>query len=249
MRTGRLFLPVQPKPGQGDPEVVEIRHGKAPPHPDASWNTWHDGESGNAKFVDVNALRIGPDNALWIVDRGSPGRGKAPVAGGVKLVRVDVATDKVARIYDLASMTTARSFVDDVRFNKGHAYLTDAGQPGVIVLDLATGKGRRVLDGDPSTIAQTTLIAEGRALTDPSGKPVVIHADQLKVSPDGRWFYYQPACGHMSRIETRYLDDAALPSSVLGSHVEHFAQTPSTGGAAMPLMVRSTSATSTKNVL
>lgn len=156
---GRLFLSVQPRPGKGDPQVIEIRDGKPIPYPSAAWNAWRQGDPGHAQFVGVNALRIGPDRALWVVDRGAPGLGKPLVAGGVKLVRIDVATNKVSRIYNLAAVTTSKSFVDDVRFNEGHAYLTDAGQPGLIVLDLVTGKGRRVLESDPSTIAQTKLIA------------------------------------------------------------------------------------------
>lgn len=70
-------------------------------------------------------------------------------------------------------------------------------------------------------------------MTDPSGKPVVINAYQLEVSPDGRWLYYQPACGRMARIETRYLDDASLPPADMSTHVEHFSETPSTGGTAI----------------
>jgi sugar lactone lactonase YvrE len=232
-RTGRTFLPVQPRAGKGDPQVVELREGQPVAYPDATWNEWKPGEDGANRFVGVNALRIGPDGALWIVDRGSPGIGKPAVPGGVKLVRIDITTNTVTRIYDLAGLTTAISFVDDVRFNGVNAYLTDAGQPGLIVLDLATGTGRRVLDGHPSTVAQTKLIAEGRELTDPSGKPVVIHADQLEVSPDGRWFYYQPSNGRMARIETRWLDDATLSASALASHVERFTDTPSTGGTAI----------------
>lgn len=231
--SGRTFLPVQPRPGKGDPQVAELLDGKAVAYPDATWNEWKQGDSGSNRFVGVNALRIGPDGALWVVDRGSPGIGKPAVAGGVKLVRVDIASNKVTRTYDLAGVTTPISFVDDVRFHGPNAYLTDAGQPGLIVLDLATGRGRRVLDDHPSTVAQTKLMAEGRELTDPAGKPVVIHADQLEISPDGKWFYYQPSNGRMARIETRWLDDASLPPAALAGHVERFADTPSTGGTAI----------------
>lgn len=230
---GRTFLPVQPRSGKGDPQVVELRDGRTIAYPDAAWNGWRPGQSGRNRFVGVNALRIGPDGALWVVDRGSPGIGKPAVADGVKLVRIDIASNEVTRIYDLAGVTTPISFVDDVRFHGPNAYLTDAGQPGLIVLDLATGRGRRVLDGHPSTVAQTKLMAEGRELTDPAGKPVVIHADQLEISPDGRWFYYQPSNGRMARIETRWLDDSSLSASALASHVERFAETPSTGGTAI----------------
>lgn len=231
--SGRTFLPVQPRAGTSDPQVAELRDGKPVAYPDATWNGWKPGDGGENRFVGVNALRIGPDGALWVVDRGSPGIGKPAVPGGVKLVRIDIATNAVTRVYDLAGVTTAISFVDDVRFHGPNAYLTDAGQPGLIVLDLATGKVRRALDDHPSTVAQTRLMAEGRELTDPSGKPVVIHADQLEVSPDGRWFYYQPSNGLMSRIETRWLDDASLPPAALAGKVERFANTPSTGGTAI----------------
>jgi sugar lactone lactonase YvrE len=60
-----------------------------------------------------------------------------------------------------------------------------------------------------------------------------VHADQLEVSADGRWLFYQPCSGPMSRIETRFLDDASLPEAQLESHVEAFADTPSTGGTAI----------------
>ena len=230
---GRLFLPVQPQePGSG-PQVVEVKEGKPVPFPDTHWNGWKPGMDGADRFVGVNAIRVGPDGALWVVDRGGPGIGKPLAPHGVKLVRVDLATNKVARIYDLGSVTQPWSFVDDVRLNGTHAYLTDAGDPGLIVLDLASGQGRRVLGGHPSTIAQTPLRAEGKDLRDAKGDPVNIHADQLEVSPDGHWFYYQPSNGRLARIETRYLDDATLADAELASHVERFADTPSTGGTAI----------------
>ncbi|MBB3173907.1 sugar lactone lactonase YvrE [Endobacter medicaginis] len=188
---------------------------------------------GADRFVGVNALRIGPDGDLWVVDRGGPGIGKPLAPHGPKLLRFDIASARLARSYDLGAVTLPWSFVDDVRFNGRRAYLTDAGDPGLIVLDLDSGRGRRVLQGHPSTVAQTPLVAEGRPLRDAKGDPVVIHADQLEISPDGRWFYYQPSNGRLSRIETRFLDDPALSDAELGRHVERFADTPSTGGTAI----------------
>lgn len=229
---GRRFVVVQPlKPGQ--PEVAEITSGTAVPYPNDDWNSWSDARDGFDRFVGVNSLRIGPDGALWIVDRGAPGIGKAIVAGGPKLVKIDLASNKIAKVYDLASVAQGKSFVDDVRFNGTHAYLTDAGRPAIIVLDLNTGRARRVLENHPSTIANRPLMAEGKRLVDPDGQPIVVHADQLEVSADGHWFFYQPCSGLMSRIETRYLDDSTIPADTLASHVERFADTPSTGGTAI----------------
>lgn len=230
---GRIFMPFQrQQPGTGM-EVGEIVDGQPRAFPDAAWNGWKEGMDARHAFVGVNALRVGPDGALWVVDKGAAAMGADTVPGGPKVVRIDLGTNQVSRVYDLGAVAGGKSFVDDIRFNGRRAYLTDAGRPGLIVLDLDTGEARRVLDRDPSTVAARPLVAEGKPLTDPNGKPVVIHADQLEVSPDGRWFYYQPCSGPMARIETRYLDDPALEDAALRGHVEPFADTGSTGGTAI----------------
>ena len=181
----------------------------------------------------VNALRIGPEGALWVVDTGAPGIGNPKLPHGPKIVKVDLATGQVARVYDLDTATNAKSFVDDIRFHGPLAYITDAGAPGVIILDLASGAIRRVLDDDPSATAQRPMTGDDHVMHGPDGKPIRIHADQLEVSPDGKFFFYQPASGPMSRIATRYLDDPKIDAKQLAKHVTTFAKTPSTGGTAI----------------
>ncbi|MBE7199634.1 MAG: hypothetical protein INR70_17775, partial [Parafilimonas terrae] len=120
------------------------------------------------------------------------------------------------------------------RFNGRHVYLTDAGKPAaILVLDLDTGQVRRVLNDVKSVTQLRPLMAEGRPLVDPKGKPVVVNADQLEVSPDGRYFYYQSCTGPFYRIETRWLDDPATPADEVSRHAELYADTPSTGGTAI----------------
>lgn len=227
---GRTFAPVQPAKF-GDPQVIEIRKGVPVAYPNEEWNAAKGPTL--TRFVGVNALRIGPDGALWIVDRGSTGIGKPQIPGAAKLVRIDLVTDKVSRTYSLAALVKPNSFVDDVRIVGRTAYLTDAGAPGIIVMDLDTGAGRRVLDDHPSTVSKAPLMAEGRELKDPDGNSIVVHADQLEISPDQKWLYYQPCSGGMSKIETRFLNDRTLTDVELASHVEFFAKTPSTGGTAI----------------
>lgn len=146
-KNGRLFSPFQRQQKDAGIELGEWKDGKPVAYPNAAWNAWKTGEDAAGAFVGVNAIRIGPDGALWVLDKGTDSFGASPLPGGPKLVRIDLATDTVARVYPLDAATTARSFVDDFRFNGTRVYLTDAGQPGLIVLDLATGKLRRVLDG------------------------------------------------------------------------------------------------------
>ena len=142
-------------------------------------------------------------------------------------------TNHVVKIYPLDAATNEKSYVDDLRFHGSTAYITDAGSPGVILLDLGTGATRRVLDDDPSTTAQRPLTGDDHVLRGSDGNPVKVHADQLEVSPDGRFFFYQPASGPMSRVATRYLDDPKLNSTQLAKHITTYSKTGSTGGTAI----------------
>lgn len=230
---GRVFVgfPQADRPGV-QVEALD-RQGHGTPYPDAAWNAGTAQGGVAHAFVLINSIRMGPDGALWLVDAGAPGLGKPAVPGAARLFRIDVGTNRITRIYDLSSVAGPKSFVDDVRFHGNLAYLTDAGQPGLIVLDLASGQARRVLDDVPSTTDTRPMFADGRLLVDKTGTQVRVHADQLELSPDGATLYYQPASGPMSRIATRWLDDASLTPAELASHVEPFADTPTTGGTAI----------------
>ena len=233
-KDGVTFITYVRKDKASGIEVGRLDGQTPEPFPDASWNGWAPGRDGYHVFVWANALRIGPDGMLWVVDAGAPGPGSPQVPGGAKAVRIDPKTGAVTGVYPMDGAVKPQSYVDDIRFNGDHAYLTDAGQPGgVIVLDLRSGQVRRVLNGDPSVTAQRPLTGEGHGLVGPGGKPVVINADQLEVSPDGRWFYYQPATGPFYRVETRYLDDPQETASDLHGRVQFWAQTGATGGTAM----------------
>lgn len=165
----------------------------------------------------------------------------APVIlpSGPKLISVNLTTNTVSRIYSMGNATLASSLLDDVRFNPstGFAYLTDAGVPGLIILNLATGATQRVLNHDISTTGAMPVSAEGKLLQNSAqGGFQYIYADQLEVSPEGKYLYYQPSNGGMYRIETRYLDQAFYNSSLastLSEYPEPYALTPSTGGTAI----------------
>ena len=226
---GRTFVPLSRLDGSDGPQVIEWVDGKPVPFPDAAWNAHFNDQGADQgadpanRFVGVTALRIGPRGSLWVVDSGAPGLTGPKLPRGPKVVRIDLATNRIARTYALDEVTKPKSRLDDIRFHGGLAYITDAGAPGVVILDLASGAARRVLDDDPSLTAQHVVV----------GAAVNIHADQLEVSPDGKFFYYQPASGPMSRVATRYLDNPKLSSPQLAKNITTFAKTGSTGGTAI----------------
>ncbi|GJE77395.1 SMP-30/gluconolactonase/LRE family protein [Methylorubrum suomiense] len=232
-KDGRLFSPFQRQQKDKGIQLGEWIDGKPQAYPDTAWNSWKTGDDPAKAFVGANAIRIGPDGDLWVVDKGAAELGGTPLPGGPKLVQIDLATNAVRKVHPLGGATTDKSFIDDFRFNGRKVYLTDAGQPGIIVLDLDDGSLRRVLDGHPSTVAQRPLTGENKVLLSEKEKPIAIHADQLEVSPDGKWFYYQACTGPLYRIETKWLDDKGASEQERGRHVALFAATVSTGGTAI----------------
>lgn len=232
---GRVFLLYARVDGSSGSTVVEWKNGTTAPYPNLEWNSYNASKDPSTHFVRINSQRIGPDGNLWIVDVGSPSFGEPVILPeGPKLVVIDVTTNEVSKVYPMGNVTLANSLLDDIRFNptSGKAYLTDAGVPALIVLDLASGVARRLLEDDISTRGSMPVSGEGKLMRGPDGGFQYIYADQLEVSPDARWFYYQPASGGMYRIETKYLDQAFYNSSLaslLEEYTEPYALTPSTG--------------------
>lgn len=237
---GRLFVLYARVDGSTGPQVVEYNRttNTQVPYPNAEWNNYTAGKDPATHLIRTNSQRIGPDGSLWIVDVGSPSFG-APVIfpNGTKLVKVDLTTNEVSRVYLLGDAVYSASLLDDVRFNGNYAYCTDAGVPGIIIVDLESGDTRRVLNNAVSTTASSPASAEGSLLHTPGGGFEYIHADQHEVSPDEQYYYYQPCSGYMSRIETKWLQSAfsntSLATGPLSDYVEPYAHTPSTGGTAI----------------
>jgi sugar lactone lactonase YvrE len=234
---GQVFVSGPHWAGSQGPAVARLdNEGRAVPYPDAAWNNWREGEDPGHAFVNVNSIHLDGKGSLWAVDTGSPDFGGNALPGGAKLVGIDLATAKVARIIPLGpDVVLPGSYVDDVRFHGDFAYSTDAGQPGIIVVDLKTGAKRRSLENIPATTAPADrpIVVDGETLKAPDGKPLRVQTDPMEVSPDGKWFYFGTLAGPWSRIETRWLDDFSASPETVASKVESWADIPPTGGTAM----------------
>ena len=223
--------------GNAGPAVAIVgKNGTLKPYPDASWNNWKPGSDPSHAFVSVNAIHEDAHGDLWIVDTGSPEFGGTPVENGAKVVHIDPRTDTVVRVYTFPKESIlAHSYVDDIRINGNHAYLTDAGEGAILVLDLDNGSVRRRFDGMAFARARAhdTIVIGGKVLASDDGQPLKVNADPLELSPDGRTFYFGPLSGPMSQIETRYLDDDSLDDAALAQHVSTWFDIPPVGGTAM----------------
>ncbi|MFT9160718.1 MAG: L-dopachrome tautomerase-related protein [Acetobacter sp.] len=237
LASGHVFVSSPRWTGFSGPAVGLLTKSRAiKAFPDADWNDWKPGQDATHRFVSVNALHVAPDGTLWVIDTGTPSFGGAPVSGGAKLVRIDPATGHVLRIYPLGSeIAQAGSYIDDIRFNGRHAYLTDAGKAALIVLDVETGDVRRVLDNDVSTRARTDrpIIMGGHVVESHPHQPLLVNVDPLEVSPDGKWLFFGPLEGPWSQVPTALLDDPDVSSTDLSAAVRLWADLPPIGGSTM----------------
>lgn len=222
--------------GTGPQLAIVTSAGRVTPYPDAGWNNWQAGKDPAKAFVNINAIHLDRAGGLWVVDTGSPQFGGDPLPAGAKLVRIVLATNKVDRVIPLgAELALPGSYIDDIRFNGDHAYLTDAGKPGLLVLDLASGHARRVLDGHPAAIAREgrPIVVAGDTVRAPDGTPLKVNSDPLEVSADGKWLHFGPLEGPWSKISTALLDDPTVSAEDLSRAVEPWIDLPPVGGTAL----------------
>ena len=123
-------------------------------------------------WVCVQSVVADERGSLWVIDPAAPATARV-VRGGPKLVRIDLASNRVAQVIPFDERVAPQgSYLNDVRFSADgrHAYMTDSGARGaIVVVDLPSGKARRVLDGHPSTQLEKGVVikADGKRAAAP----------------------------------------------------------------------------------
>ena len=232
-QNGRIFVNF---PRWGDPvaaTVAELVDGQAVPYPNAAV-TALDLANTAQTFVSVQSVVVDPQNRLWVLDTGSIDF--APVVeGGPKLVGINLNTNKIVKTIRFpAEVVLPTTYLNDVRFDltkgdAGVAYITDSsdtGPNGLIVVDLASGTSRRLLNNHPSTKAQRNFLpfVEGRPLMarSPGSSPqyLALGSDGIALSSDGSRLYYCPlASRRLYSVATAALLDTSLTASQVASAV------------------------------
>lgn len=185
--------------------VAEVMpNGSLRPYPDAKWNSWRNAKANEMPvgdyFVCVQSIVPDGHGNLWVVDPGAPGNEKI-LEGAPKLVRIDLKTNKVTKVIAVpGDVALQGTYLNDIRFSPGGqtGYITDSGTRGaIIVVDLASGKSFRTLDGHPSTQIDksVTVAIEGKPLVRPDGRQPAFASDGIAISNDGKTLYWQALTG------------------------------------------------------
>jgi sugar lactone lactonase YvrE len=199
---GRLFVNFPRWTEDAPVSVAEVaKDGSIKPYPDDTWNAWRNAEatkmSPGEHFVCVQSVVADDHGDLWVLDPAAPGLEKV-IAGGPKLVRIELASNKVAQVIRFGEDVALQgSYLNDVRLHPdGHtAFITDSGARGsIVVVDLTSGKARSVLDGHPSTQPDKAVdvTIDGKKLQRVDGRGFLVSADGIALSRDGKTLYWQP---------------------------------------------------------
>jgi hypothetical protein len=111
--------------------------------------------------------------------------------------------------------------------------VTEAHHGSILVVDLSSGRARKVLEGAACTRADPSIVPviEGREMRRATGEVPQLHVDLLELSEDGKWLYFMPLFGPvLRRIETRLLRDESLSDEELSARVEDVARVPPLAG-------------------
>ncbi len=232
-QTGRIFVNF-PRWGDKVPyTVAEVKNGRTVPFPNAQINRLNKANPSNS-LVCVQSVVVDPKNRLWILDPAAPMLGPA-LPKGPKLLCVDLATNKVTKnfVFD-ASVVPSTSYLNDIRFDlrkgtQGVAYITDSGAKGpggIIVVDLASGKARRLLANHPSVNAVPKFLpsVEGQTLMqrkkNQAPQYVALKSDGIAISADGARLFYCPlASRHLYSVPTSVLLDESKSADEVGKAV------------------------------
>ncbi|MBA3543643.1 MAG: SMP-30/gluconolactonase/LRE family protein [Chthoniobacterales bacterium] len=234
-RSGRIFVNFPDWSDGHTISVAEIVNGKPQPFPNEEWN--RSGAPGK-HFVCVQSVYVDESDSLWVLDPASP-QMKAVVAGGPKLVKVDLVKNEVVQTIPFGeNVAPKNSYLNDVRVDTKTqtAFLTDSGLGAIVVVDLRTGKARRLLEGDPSTQAEKDFKLEvnGKALLAENGEPPRIHSDGIAFDHLNGYLYYHALSGKtLYRVKANDLKNTGLTSKQLSSKVETVTETSAPDGMVM----------------
>ena len=228
---GRIFMTFPKKNDQNysyDYGLAEIVNGKRVAYPNALWNQW-DSTQAATRFVNVQAAVVDADDNLWVLDPGNPDD-QAPVVAGVKLLKINLTTNKVERVYHFEDLPRERTALNDVRLDLSRqlAYISDPMLAAIVVLDLRSGKSRIVLQGHRSTATEPGFVLrlDGKEVKDKTGKPFSSNVNGIALTYDYQYFYYRAINQtKLWRIRCEYLADASLSPAALAAKVEEVGET------------------------
>ena len=221
---GRMFMSVHEFYGPELRVVEVLKDGSTRPYPNESW-AHAPREDGNG-LNGVLGLRADRDGILWMLD----GQGENQTG---RIVGWNTKTEQLHAIHYIgAPVSRPTSFLNDLAVDRDHEaiYISDTGDgvnSALIVVDLETGRARRVLEGSEFTTPEDTpMVIDGREIL-LGGNPAKIGVNPITVDPTNTWVYFAPmTASAMYRVRTSDLLNEELGDEDLATRVERYGDKP-----------------------
>lgn len=210
----------------------ELVNGKLVPYPSADISL-PSSLSDAKRLVSVHGMTLDERGRLWLIDDGKRAGKEGIPAGAAKVVGIDLASNTIVTSIELKAALRQDSHMNDLRIDlthgsQGTAYVADSSfgeDPALVVVDLASGKQRRVLTGDRSIVAQKDFVTQldgvpmrydGKNTPFPHGG-----VDGLALTPDGSRLFYSPLTSrHLWSVPTAALADFSLDDPRLAAQIK-----------------------------
>ncbi len=182
-KTGRVFATIHPL-GGGNLQVIEITGKKTfVPYPSKAYQK--NGNPASDKAFDTPlGLNFDADGFLWVIDMGQE-------LGKTRLWSIDIKTNKVVKKFELSQAIAPRgSFIQDLAVDSKNAwvYLADIANPGIIAVNLKTGKTRR-FSYSQFQPEEADMFIDGKLIYF-GGSPARVGVNPITLSKDGNLLYF-----------------------------------------------------------
>ena len=231
-RKGRIFVCFPRWSDNVKHSVVELLpDGGTAAYPDEAWNAWDGRGDPQQHFICAQSVVVDDNDRLWVLDPASP-KFEGVVRDGAKLVRVDLATGFVERVYPLDDdVAPEKSYLNDFRVDARarRAYITDSGLGALVVVDLDSGDARRVLDAHTSVLAEkhvVPVVGLRKLFQKKDGQPLKAHACGIALDRRRGRLYFHPLTGkHLYSVPTDLLNDFDTPRRMIADAVTDHGET------------------------
>lgn len=217
---GRMFMSVH-EFYSPELRVVEVMpDGSTKPYPTETWARAPQQDADGLRGV--LGLRADREGILWMLD----GQGEEQTG---RVVGWNTNTEELHAIY-YVGQPAARptSFLNDLAVDREHEaiYISDTGDganSAIIVIDMTTGRARRVLEGSRFTLPEDKpMIIDGREIK-LGDNPAKIGINPITIDPTNTWVYFAPmTASAMYRVRTADLLDESLSDDALAAKVERY---------------------------
>lgn len=211
------------------PTLVEWRNGHSVPWPSAELSMPSTLPAAD-RLVSVHGLTVDRKGRLWVLDDGKV-KGKPYESGATKVVGFNPSNGCIVVKIVLTNAIRPGSNMNDLRVDlshgpKGTIYITDssAKNPALVVVDIASGRQRRVLASSRSVMPDPgyMTLLDGSTISSVQKPPAMPSGgvDGLTLSRDASRLYYAPLSSHrlysipIALLANPSTTDAALASAV-----------------------------------